>query len=42
MKNFKFPESPPDAANDATLRDGTRNLLGEYLDKYLPAYFKPQ
>jgi hypothetical protein len=42
VKDFKFPESPADAANDAALREGTRNLLAEYLDKYMPAYFKPQ
>jgi hypothetical protein len=35
-----FPTSPEDAAKSAVLRDGTRNLLTERLDKFLPAYFK--
>lgn len=41
LDNSAFPTSPPEAANSATLRDGTRNLLTERLDRYLPAYFKP-
>lgn len=35
-----YPESPPDAANSATLRDATRAFLTERLDKTLPAYFR--
>lgn len=35
-----FPVPPGDAANSAVLRDGTRNLLTERLDKWLPTYFK--
>jgi hypothetical protein len=38
LDNFE-PPSPPDAAvNDARLRDTTRTLLTERLDKILPAY----
>jgi hypothetical protein len=42
LENFKFPESAPDAANDAVLRDAARKFTAERLDKYLPAYFKQQ
>jgi hypothetical protein len=35
-----FPVPPEEAAKSAVLRDGTRNLLTERLDKWLPAYFK--
>jgi hypothetical protein len=42
LENFKFPESAPDAANDAVLRDAARKFAAERLDKYLPAYFKQQ
>lgn len=42
LEDFKFPESAPDAANDATLRDAARKFATERLDKYLPAYFKQQ
>jgi hypothetical protein len=40
VDNSAFPASPPDAVNSAALRDGTRDLLAERLDKILPAYFK--
>jgi hypothetical protein len=40
LENFNFPESAPDAANDAVLRDAARKFAAERLDKYLPAYFK--
>ncbi len=35
-----WPASPNDAARSVVLREGTRNLLTERLDKFLPAYFK--
>jgi hypothetical protein len=35
-----FPSPPEEAAKSAVLRDGTRNLLTERLDKWLPAFFK--
>ena len=41
IDNSAFPASPPEAANNATLRDSARSLVTEELDKYLPAYFKP-
>jgi hypothetical protein len=34
-----YPASPADAATSSVLREGTRNLLTERLDKFLPAYF---
>jgi hypothetical protein len=40
LDNSAFPASAPEAAASATLRDGTRGLLAERLDKILPAYFK--
>jgi hypothetical protein len=35
-----FPSPPEEAAKSAVLRDGTRNLLTDRLDKWLPAFFK--
>jgi hypothetical protein len=35
-----FPAPPDDAARSTILRDGSRNLLTDHLDKMLPAYFK--
>ena len=40
LDNSAFPASPPEAVGSTTLRDGTRDLLAERLDKILPAYFK--
>jgi hypothetical protein len=40
LDNSAFPASPPEAASSAILRDRTRALLTERLDKSLPAYFK--
>lgn len=34
-----FAETATDAANNATLRDTTRNFLTKRLDKILPPYF---
>lgn len=42
LENFKFPEPAAEAANNATVRDETRKFLAEYLDKFVPAYFKEQ
>ena len=35
-----FPATPEDAARSTVLREGTRSLLTERLDKFLPAFFK--
>jgi hypothetical protein len=40
LDNSAFPASPQEAANSAVLRDRTRALLTERLDKNLPAFFK--
>jgi hypothetical protein len=40
LDNSAFPASPQEAVNSAVLRDRTRALLTERLDKYLPAFFK--
>jgi hypothetical protein len=40
LDNSAFPASPPEAASSALLRDRTRALLTERLDKSLPAQFK--
>jgi hypothetical protein len=41
VDNSMFPATAADSANNATLRDSTRSLLTERLDKILPAYFQP-
>lgn len=38
--NSIFPAAAADAANSVALRDSTRGLLSERMDKILPAYFK--
>jgi hypothetical protein len=40
LANFEAPSPPEAAANNAILRDGTRALLVEQLDKMMPAYLK--
>jgi hypothetical protein len=40
LDNAAFPASPPEAVNSAVLRNGTRDLVTERLDKILPAYLK--
>lgn len=40
IDNAAFPVAPADAAGSATLRDLTRAMLTERLDKDLPAYFQ--
>jgi hypothetical protein len=39
VDNAAFPATPSDAANSTTLRDTTRAMLTERLDRDLPAYF---
>jgi hypothetical protein len=40
LNDLEFPASPEQAANNAMLRDGARNLITARLDKILPAYLK--
>jgi hypothetical protein len=40
IEDNAFPVPPEDAARSTVLRDGSRNLLTDRLDKMLPAYFK--
>jgi hypothetical protein len=40
VEDSAFPSPPEEAAKSAVLRDGTRSLLTERLDKFLPTYFK--
>jgi hypothetical protein len=40
VDNTAFPATPSDAAKSTTLRDLTRAMLTERLDKDIPAYFK--
>jgi hypothetical protein len=41
LDNAQFPANAADAVNSSTLRDGTRTLLTETLDKALPAILAP-
>lgn len=38
LNDLEFPKTPEQAANNASLRDNTRNLVAAKLDKVLPPY----